>query len=50
MIANKYISASLIAVCLALAAAPQSAQANWIQDSRSGSQKVFQAAFDTWSE
>lgn len=50
MIANKYVSVSLIAVCLALAAAPQPAQANWIQDTQAGGQKVFQAAFDTWSE
>ncbi|CAO1618319.1 unnamed protein product [Sympodiomycopsis kandeliae] len=48
MIANKYLSVGLIAICLALATQP--AQANWIQDSKSGGQKVFQAAFDTWSE
>ena len=72
IIRNKpFITASLVALCLALAAQP--AQADWIQvsfewdalkecqctnqtfifllqDSTVGGQRVFQAAFDAWTE
>lgn len=48
MIAKRFLSVGLVAVCLALAAQP--AQANWIDDAQAGGQRVFQAAFDTWTE
>jgi hypothetical protein len=43
-----FITASLVALCLALAAQP--VQADWIQDGTAGGQRVFQAAFDRWTE
>ena len=48
MIPKRFLSVGLVAVCLALAAQP--AQANWVDDAQAGGQRVFQAAFDTWTE
>lgn len=50
MIANtKFLTVGVVALCLALAGS-QPARADWIQDASVGGQRVFQAAFDTWTE
>ncbi|CAO1627931.1 unnamed protein product [Parajaminaea phylloscopi] len=48
MIAKRFLSVGLVALCLALASQP--ASANWVDDVQAGGQRVFQAAFDTWTE
>ncbi len=51
MVSNTFIKASTLALCLALAGVgTQTAKADWIQDATLGGQKVFQAAFDGWTE
>lgn len=46
-----FISASAVAFCLALAASnTQPVQANWMDNASANGQRVYQAAFDTWSE
>lgn len=50
MIANRFLSVGLVALCLVLAAGTQPARADWIQDATAGGQRVFQAAFDSWTE
>ena len=49
MVKTAFISASTLALCLALAGVQQ-ARADWIQDATLGGQKVFKAAFDGWTE
>lgn len=50
MVTKRFLTVGLVALTLALATSTQEARADWIQDATHGGQRVFQAAFDSWTE
>lgn len=50
MVKTSFISVGLLALCIAIATAPQPVAADWVQDFTKGGSKAFDSAFQTWSE
>lgn len=50
MVKANFISAGLLALCIAIATAPQPVAGDWLQDFTKGGSRAFDSAFSTWSE
>lgn len=50
MVKASFISAGLLALCIAIATAPQPVAGDWLQDFTKGGSRTFDSAFKSWSE